>query len=147
MRRAAFERSRAFEESAHTFQGLRAALRFIGMARPSRPPGFDMTYRPTESTFGPPFAARIPSLLYMALALAGVAAVVIAEHARAAHCAVGAAAFIEWKGEHIRRLVLVPMLEIQRVNRAVVGQEHAQLRRFELELGQHCVGNAPHFCR
>ena len=50
------------------------------MARPSRPPGFDMTYRPTESTFGPPFAARIPSLLYLALALAGVAAVVLAEH-------------------------------------------------------------------
>jgi hypothetical protein len=39
-----------------------------------------MTYRPTESSFGPPFAARIPSLLYLALALAGVAAVVAAEH-------------------------------------------------------------------
>ena len=50
------------------------------MARPSRPPGFDMTYRPTESTFGPPFAARIPSLLYLACALAGVAIVVVAEH-------------------------------------------------------------------
>jgi hypothetical protein len=50
------------------------------MARPSRPPGFDMTYRPTESTFGPPFAARIPSLLYLALALAGVATVLLAEH-------------------------------------------------------------------
>ncbi|HEY1534737.1 MAG TPA: hypothetical protein VGF76_11980 [Polyangiaceae bacterium] len=50
------------------------------MARPSRPPGFDMTYRPTESTFGPPFAVRIPSLLYLLVALAGVAAVVAAEH-------------------------------------------------------------------
>lgn len=50
------------------------------MARPSRPPGFDMTYRPTESSFGPPFAARIPSLLYLGLALAGVAAVIAAEH-------------------------------------------------------------------
>jgi len=50
------------------------------MARPSRPPGFDMTYRPTESSFGPPFAARIPSLLYLAVALFGVAAVIVAEH-------------------------------------------------------------------
>jgi hypothetical protein len=50
------------------------------MARPSRPPGFDMTYRPAESTFGPPFAARIPSLLYLAVALAGLATVLWAEH-------------------------------------------------------------------
>ena len=66
-------------QSARPFQGLRAALRFIPMARPSRPPGFDMTYRPTESTFGPPFAARIPSLLYLAVALAAVVTVVVAE--------------------------------------------------------------------
>jgi len=39
-----------------------------------------MTYRPTESSFGPPFAARIPSLLYLAFALAGVAVVIAAEH-------------------------------------------------------------------
>ena len=39
-----------------------------------------MTYRPTESSFGPPFAARIPSLLYLALALGGVAVVFAAEH-------------------------------------------------------------------
>ncbi len=39
-----------------------------------------MTYRPTESTFGPPFAVRIPSLIYLFLALAAVAAVVLAEH-------------------------------------------------------------------
>ena len=39
-----------------------------------------MTYRPTESSFGPPFAARIPSLLYLALALMGAAAVIAAEH-------------------------------------------------------------------
>jgi len=39
-----------------------------------------MTYRPTESSFGPPFAARIPSLLYLGLALAGLAAVIAAEH-------------------------------------------------------------------
>jgi len=39
-----------------------------------------MTYRPTESSFGPPFAARIPSLMYLGLALIGVAAVIAAEH-------------------------------------------------------------------
>jgi hypothetical protein len=50
------------------------------MARPSRPPGFDMTYRPNESSFGPPFAARIPSLVYLFAALVGVAAVIAAEH-------------------------------------------------------------------
>lgn len=49
------------------------------MARPSRPPGFDMTYRPTESVFGPPFVARIPSLLYMAIAIVVAALVLIAE--------------------------------------------------------------------
>jgi hypothetical protein len=37
--------------------------------RPSRPPGFDMTYRPAECVFGPPFSARVPSLLYFALAV------------------------------------------------------------------------------
>jgi hypothetical protein len=52
----------------------------MDMARPSRPPGFDMTYRPNESTFGPPFAARIPSFLYLLLAVAGVGAVLAAEH-------------------------------------------------------------------
>lgn len=36
--------------------------------RPSRPPGFDMTYRPSASTFGPPLSARLPSLLYLAAA-------------------------------------------------------------------------------
>jgi hypothetical protein len=39
------------------------------MARPSRPPGFDMTYRPRESVFGPPLVARIPSLAYLAAAV------------------------------------------------------------------------------
>jgi len=49
------------------------------MARASRPPGFDMTYRPTETIFGPPFFIRIPSLLYAAMAVAVVVLVVIAE--------------------------------------------------------------------
>jgi hypothetical protein len=39
------------------------------MARPSRPPGFDMTYRPRESVFGPPLTARVPSIAYLAAAL------------------------------------------------------------------------------
>jgi hypothetical protein len=37
--------------------------------RPSRPPGFDMTYRPEERVFGPPFSARIPSLVYFGIAV------------------------------------------------------------------------------
>lgn len=47
--------------------------------RPSRPPGFDMTYRPEECVFGPPFSARIPSLLYFALAVTVGALVLIGE--------------------------------------------------------------------
>jgi hypothetical protein len=51
----------------------------LSMARPSRPPGFDMTYRPNETTFGPPFSARIPALVYLILALGAVLTVVLAE--------------------------------------------------------------------
>lgn len=49
------------------------------MARPSRPPGFDMTYRPKESVFGPPFVVRVPSLLYLAIALSVAGVVLVAE--------------------------------------------------------------------
>src|SRR6478735_3856975 len=49
------------------------------MARASRPPGFDMTYRPTETSFGPPLLIRVPSLLYATLALAAVITVLLAE--------------------------------------------------------------------
>lgn len=49
------------------------------MARPSRPPGFDMTYRPTESVFGPPVRAMIPSFLYFGIGMVVVALVLIAE--------------------------------------------------------------------
>jgi hypothetical protein len=46
------------------------------MARISRPPGFDMTYRPLETqTFGPPLLARLPSFLYLAVAVALVGVV------------------------------------------------------------------------
>lgn len=50
------------------------------MARPSRPPGFDMTYRPAETAFGPPLSARIPSFIYLLAALLVVMVVVLAEN-------------------------------------------------------------------
>lgn len=37
--------------------------------RPSRPPGFDMTYQPEEQSFGPPWLSRVPSLVYLVVAL------------------------------------------------------------------------------
>ena len=46
------------------------------MARRSRPPGFDMTYRPEETVFGPPFSARVPSILYLTAAL-GIGGLVV----------------------------------------------------------------------
>jgi hypothetical protein len=49
------------------------------VARPSRPPGFDMTYRPAETVFGPPLAQRLPSFIYLFAALAVAAVVAIAE--------------------------------------------------------------------
>jgi hypothetical protein len=50
-----------------------------GMARPSRPPGFDMTYRPTERMFGPPPWTWVPPILYMASAIAVGVIVIMAE--------------------------------------------------------------------
>jgi hypothetical protein len=38
-----------------------------------------MTYRPTETSFGPPLLVRVPSILYGVLALAAVVTVLIAE--------------------------------------------------------------------
>jgi len=49
------------------------------MARRSRPPGFDMTYRPQESVFGPPWSARLPSALYFGSALVVAGLVVLGE--------------------------------------------------------------------
>ncbi len=49
------------------------------MARPSRPPGFDMTYRPMAEFFGPPWSLRIVSMVHAALALAAVLTVFLAE--------------------------------------------------------------------
>ncbi len=51
----------------------------MGVARPSRPPGFDMTYRPAEAAFPPPWRARLPSLIYLMVALAIGAVVLAAE--------------------------------------------------------------------
>lgn len=49
------------------------------VARASRPPGFDMTYRPAETAFGPPLHQRVPSFIYLFAALAVVAVLAIAE--------------------------------------------------------------------
>lgn len=38
-----------------------------------------MTYRPTETSFGPPLLIRVPSLIYAALALSAVVVVLVAE--------------------------------------------------------------------
>ena len=51
------------------------------MARQSRPPGFDMTYRPAETVFGPPFVVHLPSIVYLLLALGAVVVVFLAEQA------------------------------------------------------------------
>ena len=51
-----------------------------GLSRPSRPPGFDMTYRPTARVFLPPWRARLPSLLYLGLTLVAASVVFVAEH-------------------------------------------------------------------
>ncbi len=37
------------------------------MARVSRPPGFDMTYKPTKATFLPPWRERLPTVLYFGI--------------------------------------------------------------------------------
>jgi hypothetical protein len=52
------------------------------MARPSRPPGFDMTYRPEGSvSFGPPLKDRLPWLGYLAFALLISGVIVYGQHA------------------------------------------------------------------
>ncbi len=52
------------------------------MARQSRPPGFDMTYRPERRiAFGPPLRARLPSFAFLALALGVSGLIVYGEHA------------------------------------------------------------------
>jgi hypothetical protein len=53
------------------------------MARPSRPPGFDMTYRPAETVFGPPLVTHVPSLVYLGVAIAAGVVVFLGERAPA----------------------------------------------------------------
>jgi len=64
-----------------------------------------MTYRPAETVFGPPFVVRLPSLVYLVIALGAVIAVLLAEQSapgsflynqivlRGAHGFVGARTF------------------------------------------------------
>jgi hypothetical protein len=52
------------------------------MARPSRPPGFDMTYRPAGSiSFGPPLREMLPALAYLTFAAAVGAFIVYGQNA------------------------------------------------------------------
>lgn len=48
--------------------------------RASRPPGFEMSYRPLEPVYGAPFAERVPSLLYLVVAACILVLVVVGEH-------------------------------------------------------------------
>lgn len=50
------------------------------VVRRSRPPGFDMTYRPTEEFFGPPLAQRLPSMLHLVLALGVIVLVFVVQN-------------------------------------------------------------------
>lgn len=49
-------------------------------SRASRPPGFDMSYRPSESVYLPPWKIRAPSFAYVGVALATVVLVAVGEH-------------------------------------------------------------------
>lgn len=52
------------------------------MARPSRPPGFDMTYRPERRiAFGPPLRERIPALGYFAFSFVVTAVIIYGQNA------------------------------------------------------------------
>src|SRR5271163_2104861 len=52
------------------------------MARISRPPGFDMTYRPERRiAFGPPLRQRLPSFAYLVFALVVCGVIVYGQHA------------------------------------------------------------------
>jgi hypothetical protein len=50
------------------------------VSRASRPPGFDMSYRPRESVYSIPWLERVPSLVYLAAALVTIVLVVVGEH-------------------------------------------------------------------
>ncbi|HWO10174.1 MAG TPA: hypothetical protein VNN80_11860 [Polyangiaceae bacterium] len=50
------------------------------VTRASRPPGFDMTYRPRESVYPVPLLERVPSFVYLAAAIVTVVLVVLGEN-------------------------------------------------------------------
>jgi len=50
------------------------------VSRASRPPGFDMTYRPREAVYSIPWLERVPSLVYLAAAVVSVVLVLVGEH-------------------------------------------------------------------
>lgn len=50
------------------------------VSRASRPPGFDMTYRPREAVYSIPWLERVPSFVYLAAALVSVVLVLLGEH-------------------------------------------------------------------
>ena len=50
------------------------------VSRASRPPGFDMTYRPREAVYSIPWLERVPSFVYLAAALVSVVLVLVGEH-------------------------------------------------------------------
>lgn len=52
------------------------------MARRSRPPGFDMTYRPVgRAAFGPPLREQLPATIYFGFALVLCAVILYGQHA------------------------------------------------------------------
>ena len=50
------------------------------VTRASRPPGFEMSYRPRESVYAVPLLERLPSFFYLFLAVCAVLLVVIGEN-------------------------------------------------------------------
>ncbi len=50
------------------------------MARVSRPPGFDMTYKPDKATFLPPWRERLPAVVYFGIVCAIGLAIMVAPY-------------------------------------------------------------------
>lgn len=50
------------------------------MARVSRPPGFEMTYKPTKATFLPPWKERMPAVVYFGIVCAIGLAITVAPY-------------------------------------------------------------------
>ena len=66
--------------SRMSFQRPQAGLVFTALARISRPPGFDMTYRPATRVFQAPWRIRVPSIVYLGVTLVVAGVVFVAEH-------------------------------------------------------------------